>query len=529
MKNLFTLKRRSIVFFLIIVLFVLPIGTKAAPTSDTEPPNAIAFDFTTKVIDASASDQIITFTVHLTDDLSGVTDGMINGMGVSPSQVRFRSPSGNQFADVIIAPPGNLVSGNTLDGIYSSILVVPRYGESGTWQLQYLMLVDDVGNTRWLDRNQMIALGFSTDFNVTSIGDTQAPNVITFALTPNSVDVSILPQTITITARVTDDLSGVTDGTIGGKGAGPSQARFRSPSANQFADVVLAPPHNLVSGDTLDGIYSNTIVVPQFSESGTWQLQYLMLVDDVGNTRSLDRNQMIALGFSIDFNVTSASDTEPPNVLSFNFTPKTVDISSALQLITITTRLTDNLSGVTDGMIGSVGVSPSQARFRSPSGNQFADVIFAPPGNLVSGNTLDGIYLNTVSVAQCNETGQWQLQYLMLVDDVGNTRSLDRNQMNALGFPTDYNVTTGAVACSLLSAPVSTGSTTLPVISNAGFSIGGNVRINPGGLTQEDGRVVGFGSIILASGVKYAHSTNEIVLKLAPSNGYIIYLPMIRR
>jgi len=114
-----------------------------------------------------------------------------------------------------------------------------------------------------------------------------------------------------------------------------------------------------------------------------------------------------------------AQDTEPPDVLSFDFDPKTVDTSTSSQEITATARLTDDLSGVTDGDIGSKGVSPSQARFQSPSGNQISDVLFVPPSDLISGDGFDGTYQSKMTLPKYSEQGTWKLQSFLLVDDVG--------------------------------------------------------------------------------------------------------------
>jgi len=271
--------------------------------------------------------------------------------------------------------------------------------------------------------------------------DTEPPNVLSFDFDPKAVDASASSQMITFTARLTDDLSGVS----GKSGGFPTQARFRSPSGNQFQTVIFWPPQNLVSGDELDGIYESSITLPQFSESGIWQLHYFSLYDNVANRRELSLDDMISLGFPTDFLVQSESDTEPPNVLSFDFDPKAVDASASSQMITFTARLTDDLSGVS----GKSGGFPTQARFRSPSGNQFQTVIFWPPQNLVSGDELDGIYESSITLPQFSESGIWQLHYFSLYDNVANRRELSRDDMISLGFPTTFrNVHSGAFSIS---------------------------------------------------------------------------------
>ena len=138
------------------------ISGSVSAQEDVIPPNLIAFEFLPTTIDTSASQQIITFTIRITDDLSGVTDGG------TPSQVRFSSPSGNQLASSVFSHT-ELVSGDNLDGIYVNSMTLPQYCERGTWQLEYILLIDNVGNSKWLRKGDINAMGFTTDFLV--LGD----------------------------------------------------------------------------------------------------------------------------------------------------------------------------------------------------------------------------------------------------------------------------------------------------------------------------------------------------------------------
>jgi hypothetical protein len=137
-----------------------PTASATQTANDTEPPHVVGFDFDPKTINTATSSQVITFTAHLTDNLSGVADSR------GPSQARFQGPSGSQFADVVFVPPGDLVSGDTRDGVYVSTMTLPQYSESGTWQLVYLFLYDEVGNSHRYTRSEMVALGFPTEFTV---------------------------------------------------------------------------------------------------------------------------------------------------------------------------------------------------------------------------------------------------------------------------------------------------------------------------------------------------------------------------
>jgi hypothetical protein len=142
--------------------------------SDTTPPKVVGFDFEPKVIDLTNSSQTITVTATLIDDLSGVSDGEMGGMGVSPSQARFFCPSGKQFADVLFQSPSdnptwnnpNIVSGNKLNGTYVSKMTLPQYGESGVWSLKNFLVVDEVGNMKNYEKGEIAALGSPTEIKV---------------------------------------------------------------------------------------------------------------------------------------------------------------------------------------------------------------------------------------------------------------------------------------------------------------------------------------------------------------------------
>src|SRR5205085_2041169 len=100
-------------------------------------------------------------------------------------------------------------------------------------------------------------------------------------ISPGSVDTSGGTQTVTVTARITDDVAGVfasqTDclpgnppGTCNFSG---SYINLRSPSGGQSVGGSFT---TRLSGDTLDGLYQATITLPAYSEQGTWT------VDPVG-------------------------------------------------------------------------------------------------------------------------------------------------------------------------------------------------------------------------------------------------------
>ena len=63
--------------------------------------------------------------------------------------------------------PGNLTSGNKLDGFYKGLIVLPKDSETGTWRLDNLTIVDERGNRRVIGLDQMLRFGFPSEFLVT--------------------------------------------------------------------------------------------------------------------------------------------------------------------------------------------------------------------------------------------------------------------------------------------------------------------------------------------------------------------------
>ena len=527
-------------FRLILIFFFLVLQPASAQDADTSAPNILSFDFGPKVISTATSSQEITFTVHLTDDLSGVWHGGLFGGG-TPCQAQFVSPSGNQQATVTFKSRSNLISGNELDGVYSNKMTLPRYSEQGTWKLSSILLVDDVNNQKGFSRADAIALGFPTEFQVGSAGDTTPPNILSFDFGSKAINTAASSQEITFTVHLTDDLSGVWHGGLFGGGT-PCQAQFVSPSGNQQATVTFDSPNKLISGNELDGVYSNKMTLPRYSEQGTWKLGYILLIDDVGNQKQLSRADAVALGFptefrnspisgglsisgmklsdvnsngikdagesgvpdwtiellqggntiettatgndgSYSFNYLGAgtytvrevpqvgwtqtyptgnvhtvalsdkisagndfgnhqlvnSDVTPPNLISFDFDPKTINTATSSQQISFTAHITDDLSGlscreISDNVFMCGG---GHASFRSPSGQQNAQVSFSPQDR-VSGNDLDGVYSSKLTLPKYSEQGTWTLEHFSIQDSVGNSRELSSDEMAALGFPTEF-------------------------------------------------------------------------------------------
>ena len=240
--------------------------------------------------------------------------------------------------------------------------------------------------------------------------DTTAPVVQTLTFAPTTIDTRTSDQTVTVTTRVTDALSGVQHACF----------NFSSPSNQQYQGTcVYDDPDYRLSGDELDGTYSNGITFPQFAEGGTWHLYSVYVVDDVGNQRGYDEAALVAAGFNTTLEVTSAQDTAAPVLQHFSFAPGKLDTSNGDQTVTVTVAVTDNLSGMQYGCVS----------FRSPSGQQNRNTCVYDPFNLVSGDEINGSWAADVNFPQFSEAGTWHVDSLYVVDDVGNQQFYDEDDL----------------------------------------------------------------------------------------------------
>ena len=102
---------------------------------------------------------------------------------------------------------------------------------------------------------------------VSAQANTTAIDITEFSFTPSTVDVSNSSQTVTVTIRVTDTERDVSDITVS----------FRSPRGHRF-NVDLSS-QDRISGNARDGVYRKTDIFRQYSEAGTWKIDYISVYD----------------------------------------------------------------------------------------------------------------------------------------------------------------------------------------------------------------------------------------------------------
>ena len=250
--------------------------------------------------------------------------------------------------------------------------------------------------------------------------DTTPPRLESMTITPSTIDTSAGAQTVTLTVHVSDDLSGVA-----AKGIG--EVSFVGPGNQQVFGTFYEGTQ--VSGTSLDGVYTTTVTVPALSAKGTFSIGRLIVTDNAGNQLFLFQKDLVDRGLPSSFEQVGDGDAAPPEIRSLVFDRAAVDTSADAQTITLTTRLTDDFSGV----------RVAYFQFYNVAGQ----VQVAPfyPSNLHSGTALDGIYVGTLNLPIHSAPGTWYVDTVSVHDQAGNVRVQTRSDLAARGMTNSFEQT----------------------------------------------------------------------------------------
>jgi hypothetical protein len=180
----------------------------------------------------------------------------------------------------------------------------------------------------------------------------------------------------------------------------------------------------------------------------------LLVTDLAGNTQSYSASQLAASGFPSILTVTSTSDTTPPTLSAFSFSPTSVNVTAHSAAVTVSFSVQDNLSGAIT----------MQAVFVSPSAiTQTASSSFA------ASTSFTGTAALTIPAG--SENGVWTVGTVLIADAAGNTTTLGPLDLIGKGFPTQLTVidnsadtTPPVIIPTVTPAPGATGwNTTTPV------------------------------------------------------------------
>lgn len=233
--------------------------------ADSGLPSVSQVEIVPQSVDVGAGRQSVVIRVHASDDVSGV-----NGLNVTlATQSDSFSYSG------LNAHSFQLVSGSSLEGIFESALLVLPTSSNGEYRVSDINVQDRAGNSRaysqYTDGSWSFPLTEEMQKTLTVTGGNQVtpPSVIT-SISASPANISTLASGAEVSWRFTirgqepQMHSWSPHGAIG----------IHSPSGTQYLWSDYGAAHLIeMSGDLRT--YEVVFRLPQYSEHGTWALDYI--------------------------------------------------------------------------------------------------------------------------------------------------------------------------------------------------------------------------------------------------------------
>ncbi len=255
------------------ICFCIANYTELIAQADTTPPQIISLTVSPQIIDVSSSEAMVTVTMELSDDLSGIwlPDQAITFPNGYTSWIR-----------------SSRISGNSLNVTWQGVFNISQYVGSGTAFVS-LLLCDSLSNCTTISTADLIAAGFDPEFEVVGSQqiDTTPPQIISLTVSPQIVDVSSSEATVTVTMELSDNLSGVWL---------PDQA-ITFP--NGYTSWIRS---SRISGNSLNGTWQGVFNISQYVGSGPAFVS-LLLCDSLSNCISISTADLIATGFDPEFEI----------------------------------------------------------------------------------------------------------------------------------------------------------------------------------------------------------------------------------
>ena len=231
----------------------------ASGPPDTTAPTASSLGATPTRTDVTSANATVNITAALADT---------NGSGVDNAQLDVTRPDNSVFS-----VPLFLASGTPQSGTWGASFVVPRFTGVGTWHLGALHLEDVSGNP---NTYQATSLGAPGTLTFTGTQDVTKPQLTSVALSPTTVNINGAPGETVATIQATDDVSGISFGSI----------VLSSPSGFQGTDAHFSGVER-TDGTATNGTYTVHVPIPRDAEPGTWTVSDVTLVDVAGNDNDI--------------------------------------------------------------------------------------------------------------------------------------------------------------------------------------------------------------------------------------------------
>ena len=277
------------------------------------------------------------------------------------------------------------------------------------------------------------------------------PQLVSVHISPATIDVSSKAAKCAITLALKASESKVAPD----NGSGTYWAVTLSSPSHRQERVLINRQLKLTEGTPMEGVWTGEFTMPQYSESGIWELTRVAIDDEHGNHLSLASGNRALDGASLTV-YSQPADITPPEFTRIAIEPSAVTPGIVPKEITITITARDDISGVDfvpDGGYGSNGPSVrSGVDIASPSGGQKltrarGENVFAfAKWNLISGTPRDGVWQTEVMLPANAEPGIWKIRQLCLKDAVRNSRCYSTDSMDLPSLTVLSPASTGAGA-----------------------------------------------------------------------------------
>jgi Bacterial Ig-like domain len=376
----------------------IPVNACATKPPTPGKPVLSGLTFSTRSVNATKGPGKITVNVK----------GADTGKPISSISLSVTSPKkGNaqQFRSVSLSR----ISGTAKKGSWRGTLVIPRYYINGTWAVSSLYVNDSGGGFAYYTPTggspayATWGKAWPKTITVKSTPDVVAPTLVKLTVSPASINTTKKSASTTITARVKDNLSGVSFVSVTARRQSTGQVRF-----------FYLP---LVKGTGLTRTAKSKVVIPRWlGPKKTWDLS-VAVYDALDNGRTYNTAALAKLKVAKSLSITSTWDLSKPTLSSFAVSPTKIDIRKSAKTVKFTAGLKDTGSGVS---LGIVTISTGK-------GSKNVSAYLTKTKGTINSGTWKG----SVVVHPCDLDNGTATLTVTLYDLAGNTRSITSAQLKA--------------------------------------------------------------------------------------------------
>lgn len=160
----------------------------------------------------------------------------------------------------------------------------------------------------------------------------------------------------------------------------------------------------------------------QYAESGEWLIDYVVIYDNEGNSVNYNSADLQKHGFSYKTQIENLNpDLLAPTLDSFSFSDSEINIETGRESIVFNIEVSDDLSG-----LDSIGVY-----LRSPGGQSVWSSLYDQ--DLGGRNHI--LSMRASEFGLDAEDGIWEIDYIVLYDEAGNSNTLSATVLEQNGYP----------------------------------------------------------------------------------------------